>query len=1337
MSRRGGKRKPVLQLGNSSSKLHRYGYSKEFHSKDSKSRGSALTLVGNYSDSDSNELSDTEEQADALDGKRESNVDESITQESTDQKKKENSSQAADMDNELKNFLSEIEAIPVNVSSRAVSPQPPQASDRCGASEKSVNHYSMFVKGEVAFVKNSSHEVAANDPVTFELPEEPTTSWQMVQDESSQYLYYWNTETNQVTWEIPTEYTQFLLLHQEYEEKLAKLTPQQLQAGKDRQLQGTSCNQLQAVTSDPTASNERLPERKVPVPPSHTAPVNSDKQKKDRKSLHKKKHKRKHSSSDEEDQPCPQQSRLTSIVPYLSEDEDLSGSDKVSGALDSLPEAGPCPDEMTAPAVLPPPAAVPPPPPESSRLALLKPTLAADHTTRPETSTTQPVVSSTHTVLLSNQPLLPTTQPVLPSTEPVLTSAAPVSPAVVSPVQVSPTPLSPAPLSPAPLSPASVSPVHVSPAPVSPAPVSPSSEGAVISVRVDEINDILNTILDPSAPTSIADVPKVVLEKAVEPLPSDRKKVVEPPPSDRKKVVEPPPYDRKKVVEPPPSDRKKAVEPPPSDRKKAVEPPPSDRKKAVEPPPSDRKKTVEPPPSDRKKTVEPPPSDRKKAVEPTMIDMFADASIVSTPLRKERTFEKGTLRQAQFKEDKTASKMAAVVEQEKSDSPKRKPAQVINIVGYGSDEEDEPLEAKDHKEGKHSHKKKKKDRKRDSKRRQEDKLDLFDKTLDKDMVSRVSDTLDQAISDIVSKTVNETFAQGVLSKQANTETGVCDQKVKAEDDVADIDFDDLDDIDRALEVALEKKLEQKKVELSLIDDGEKLEEKVLTSAGGMEQVKLEALEESSPVECSSNVCDEIMEKPPEAQDEDKIKEEIKEIAELALGKLEFLDISTVNLSRLQVLFIELQTRHTDWTSGGLSSQYYHQQLKVAEGLIEQYELSAVPEGWACQWDRANNRYYYRNQETNRIQWDYPEVDGVKAEPKLPDDDVQIVCVKKRESHVASDDQRRQRNSRSSRHRKREDKERGKSEKRSSSHRYRRKRRRRREHSSSSQSSEGSQQHRHHHKNKKKKKHRAERSPSVEIVEEADTVPQDSAAHVSPKHDSLPGVTNSDLSAPHTNSDLPVPHTRSDLSAPQTRSDLSAPQTRSDLSAPHTRSDLSTPHTSSDLPAPHTNSLEKPPSPSERRASNKTQEDRGYQTGPSLACPAVISKPPQILVPPLFASTALQEDMHSVPVQYPPPPPSSHHPTSSQLVTPDQPPQQPPVTTVPAPDLDHGPETEKQIKKKKKDKKPLATGSSIMMKKKHMTSMVQKWQKVKKEAEKEDRDKEMRQAAIRKKIEELK
>ena len=63
---------------------------------------------------------------------------------------------------------------------------------------------------------------------------EPVTPWSMVQDEGTQYYYYWNYLTNEVTWEIPTEYTQYLLLHREYTERIAKFTPEQIQRHKER-----------------------------------------------------------------------------------------------------------------------------------------------------------------------------------------------------------------------------------------------------------------------------------------------------------------------------------------------------------------------------------------------------------------------------------------------------------------------------------------------------------------------------------------------------------------------------------------------------------------------------------------------------------------------------------------------------------------------------------------------------------------------------------------------------------------------------------------------------------------------------------------------------------------------------------------------------------------------------------------------------------------------------------------------------------------------------------------------------------------------------------------------
>lgn len=52
---------------------------------------------------------------------------------------------------------------------------------------------------------------------------EPTTVWQATLDDNTQCFYYWNTVTNDVTWEIPPDYTQYLLQMKSYEEKVDKL----------------------------------------------------------------------------------------------------------------------------------------------------------------------------------------------------------------------------------------------------------------------------------------------------------------------------------------------------------------------------------------------------------------------------------------------------------------------------------------------------------------------------------------------------------------------------------------------------------------------------------------------------------------------------------------------------------------------------------------------------------------------------------------------------------------------------------------------------------------------------------------------------------------------------------------------------------------------------------------------------------------------------------------------------------------------------------------------------------------------------------------------------------
>ncbi|KAK2153507.1 hypothetical protein LSH36_294g00020 [Paralvinella palmiformis] len=53
-------------------------------------------------------------------------------------------------------------------------------------------------------------------------PIEPTTQWQQCLDEGTQCYYYWHFVTNEVTWEIPAEYSQYLLQYKEYEDLLPK-----------------------------------------------------------------------------------------------------------------------------------------------------------------------------------------------------------------------------------------------------------------------------------------------------------------------------------------------------------------------------------------------------------------------------------------------------------------------------------------------------------------------------------------------------------------------------------------------------------------------------------------------------------------------------------------------------------------------------------------------------------------------------------------------------------------------------------------------------------------------------------------------------------------------------------------------------------------------------------------------------------------------------------------------------------------------------------------------------------------------------------------------------------
>ncbi|XP_066276350.1 formin-binding protein 4-like isoform X2 [Branchiostoma lanceolatum] len=112
-----------------------------------------------------------------------------------------------------------------------------------------------------------------------------------------------------------------------------------------------------------------------------------------------------------------------------------------------------------------------------------------------------------------------------------------------------------------------------------------------------------------------------------------------------------------------------------------------------------------------------------------------------------------------------------------------------------------------------------------------------------------------------------------------------------------------------------------------------------------------------------------------AKEEKELKTEISELASTIGAKLEFLNIARKQLSKFQVLLIEMETRILDWREGALESKHLLRKLKEADWQFQNYELHAAPRGWTCHWDRTHRRYYYMNTVTGESQWEYPE-DGI-------------------------------------------------------------------------------------------------------------------------------------------------------------------------------------------------------------------------------------------------------------------------------------------------------------------------------------------------------------------------
>ncbi|GFS25587.1 formin-binding protein 4-like [Elysia marginata] len=1130
------KRKPVLQLGaGSTSKLR---------------KSSLPTLVGSYSDSEGDD-SAMEQEEQRASGAVTEPLSTSAQTSSYPHPKFGNGDAAAgdndktqDMDDELKNFLSEIEAIPMpdggagnqeeksnhteqnHPSSFPSKPAGRQSAaeegsqptgdpnsqniDSSSSTKKRKPQYSMFVKGASEFVHSpSSQEADASSTKQDENIEK--LEEEIPEDEGSQYYYYWNTLTNEVTWEIPSEYTQFLLLHREFTEKLARLPPNVLKAYEERKAkeakalaaastQATSAAASNSAEAEQTVYGPSPVDRSSPAPTSSTAegsfPSSSihNSHKKHKKEKKKKRHKRRHSDSGSDS----------------SEAEDNSGASKTLTYGPQLPQKKH--------------------PPASSSTSTSKPSTGSqpslsivpylsdadeDENAESDNATTGHVAGKVKTVSKSHINSSNDEGSVKNksgSAEARLQKD--ISKLVDIPGKTRDEPLE-------------------------------AGEGSEVGLKLDGDD----TCPDPSKSATKGDKPsKQVIDMFAEDAPLSQSLVG----SNQKSLLD-------------------------------------DENKAEK----DEKVST----SSRHTSKD---DDSSKAANATAHSSYSKSSslaskaLVEANETRDKNDAPSLLSIVGYASDEEEQTMA-----EDKDSKVRRLEVNTKETLPSSKQPLSPTESKKRKKEKKKHKHEDKERKeKGGERRDISPPNILGGNLRKDIKAKVEETLDKEISDIVIHTVSQVSfpistgkssstslagkevlpdqeklseketekskrtkednkkeakilkevkpaaPEGLSEKAEQPEKEIHNGKDKGGDeDDDDIDFEDLDDLDRALEVALEKK----KVELAKYEEQERKQEKL--------SAQVEKVENQPDTEMIPLTSEKVE---PTDELEEKLKMEVKDAAELALNKLEFLDIATDNLSRLQILFIELQTRLTDWTAGGLSTVYFREQLGIAQGLLDQYEQSAVPQGWACQWDRGNNRYYYRNLTTNRIQWDYPEDEPVKPSAEKSgegvDNDNKSVDsadksrkekVEKKPSSSSSSKQdktrergssgragssedkdglRKKGGSSSSRHRKREerDKDRGsKHDKRrdgsSSSHRYRRKRRRRRDHSSSSDSSDDDgggggggggdstnttagksnsvtssssrKHHRHHHKaSKKKKKRRSEqrsRTPSVEIVVASD------------------------------------------------------------------------------------------------------------------------------------------------------------------------------------------------------------------------------------------------------------
>eukprot|EP00112_Aurelia_sp_Birch-Aquarium-sp1_P012021 Seg2525.1 transcript_id=Seg2525.1/GoldUCD/mRNA.D3Y31 product="Formin-binding protein 4" protein_id=Seg2525.1/GoldUCD/D3Y31 len=104
---------------------------------------------------------------------------------------------------------------------------------------------------------------------------------------------------------------------------------------------------------------------------------------------------------------------------------------------------------------------------------------------------------------------------------------------------------------------------------------------------------------------------------------------------------------------------------------------------------------------------------------------------------------------------------------------------------------------------------------------------------------------------------------------------------------------------------------------------------------------------------------------------EEMQTKISDLSIELLDKLEFLEVSKKGLTNFQVMFIEMETRMSDWREGALDSEYLLYKLEQVDAEIRKYEETAAPEGWSCHWSSEHGMYYYYNEQSGESTWSYP------------------------------------------------------------------------------------------------------------------------------------------------------------------------------------------------------------------------------------------------------------------------------------------------------------------------------------------------------------------------------